>query len=442
MTRRSLRWRLAAAAAAVITAGMAIAAGLLLWRMHSVLAADLDNSLVQQAHSAARDVAAGTASSLRVSRTAPASTALQVVDVAGRVLASAGDVDGADRMFYAASGVGEPALNTVDGAALEGPYRVAALAVPTASGVVTLYLGAPTTPLVTIRNELGSSLAVGIPVAIAALTVISWWLIGRALRPVETMRRQAAAIPGHDADGRLDVPAARDELGRLAETFNDLLGRIAAASDGQRRFVDDAAHELRSPLATLRTQLEVSGDHRADALRQVSRLSDLVDDLLVIARLDSGAVSRRHPVDLDDVVWQIVGSARRDGPPEIDTTGVSPVRVIGDDAGLRRMVRNLVENARRHATGRVVVQLTASRVGTATLTIADDGPGIPPADRLRVFDRFVRLDAGRARDDGGTGLGLAIVASVVDAHGGRVWIEDAGAGTAIVVRLPAVATDE
>jgi signal transduction histidine kinase len=440
----SIRTRLTLAAALVIATGMALAAGLLVWRMHSVLATDLDNSLIQQAHALAEDVAGGVGT-LRVSKTAPTSTALQVVDASGRVLASVGDVDGEQRMFFTAPAVQEPALATVDGAALEGPYRVAALAVPTRhSGVVTLYLGAPTAPLATIRDELGTSLAVGIPAAVAALTWVSWWLIGRALRPVESMRRQASEIQGHDADGRLEVPAARDELTRLAQTFNELLDRIATAAEKQRRFVDDAAHELRSPLAALRTRLEV-GEHDARsgrlALDEVDRLADLVNDLLVVARLDAGPANRFQPVDLDDLVWQTVADARHRVSAALDTTGISPVRVTGDAAGLRKVVRNLVENACRHASGRVVIRLALDPMGTAILSVFDDGPGIPHSDRERVFDRFVRLDEGRGRDDGGTGLGLAIVASVVAAHGGRVWIEDGDPGTTFVVRLPAAAAD-
>lgn len=444
----SVRARLTIAAAAVIAAGITLAAGLLLWRMHSVLATDLDNSLIQQTHAMAEDVAGGV-STLRVSKTAPSSTALQVVDRTGRVIASAGDVDGTERVFFTTPASGEPALTTVGSAALESPYRVAALSVETSSGPVTLYLGAPTAPLATIRHELGTSLAVGIPGAVVALTAVSWWLIGRALRPVETMRRQAAAIPGHDADGRLDVSAARDELARLAETFNDLLDRIAVATERQRRFVDDAAHELRSPLATLRAQLEVSeraarsedavGPHQSwqrESLVVVDRLADLVNDLLVIARLDSGAVPRRHQVDLDDVVLQCISDDRRRGRVSIDSTGISPARVVGDAGGLRRVVQNLLDNARRHARDMVTVRLE-SRSGTAVLSVADDGPGVPEVDRARVFDRFVRLDTSRTREDGGTGLGLAIVASVVDAHGGRVWIEDSAPGAVFIVQLAA-----
>jgi signal transduction histidine kinase len=280
------------------------------------------------------------------------------------------------------------------------------------------------------------------------------------------MRRQAAAIPGDDLRRRLDVSAAKDELGRLSKTFNELLERIAVASDRQRRFVDDAAHELRSPLAALQTRLEIGLRHptagivdseeraygQRQALKEITRLVDLVNDLLSLARADAGRRPRSRPIDLDDLVWRAATDAREHGPPKIDTTGIAPVRVVGDTAGLRRVVQNLLDNARRHANDTVTVQLRlnfeppssggdSAAVPTATLIVADDGPGIPVADRQRVFDRFVRLDEGRPRDSGGTGLGLAIVSAIVAEHGGRVWIDGGEDGTAFVVQLPAVPSE-
>jgi signal transduction histidine kinase len=278
---------------------------------------------------------------------------------------------------------------------------------------------------------------------------------------VDVIRRQAAAIPGTDLKQRLDVPASGDELGRLAETFNDLLDRIAIAADRQRRFVADAAHELRTPLATLRARLEIDlrhppegvsdaqiADARQLSLQQVTRLAALVDDLLQLARLDADPRLHRRPVDLDDLAWETVREAREEGAPHLDTTGISPVRVLGDPIALHRVMRNLVRNAVRHADHTVTVRLTrgapAGTDGVAILVIADDGPGIPVAERERVFERFVRLDEGRARDAGGSGLGLAIVADIVTAHGGRVRIEDNNPGAKISVELPALPqhTDE
>jgi signal transduction histidine kinase len=456
--RRSLRGRLTAAATLLIAVGMAAAAVLLVWRVHSVLAADLDANLIRQAHLIAEDVAAGNPLP-RTSRSG-GSTIVQILDGRGKVLLSSGDIDGEPRVFSSSPGVTDPTLSTVTAEALDDtPYRVAALTSRSPSGAVSVYVAAPTTPLTDSTTELGTALIVGVPAMVALLALVGWWLLGKALQPVEVMRRQAAAIPGTDLHRRLDAPVSQDELGRLADTFNDLLGRIEAAADRQRRFVADAAHELRTPLAALRTRLEIDVRHRpagaapADnaatstqrvALGQVTRLVDLVNDLLELARLDANPPLQQRPVDLDDLVWDAAREAREQAPPRIDTTGISPARVLGDPAALRRVVRNLLNNARRHASHTVTVQLSidaqssAATPPSATLTVTDDGPGIPADDRDRVFERFVRLDEARARDAGGAGLGLAIVADIVAAHHGRVWVEDNQPGARLHVQLPAL----
>jgi signal transduction histidine kinase len=436
---------------------MAAAATLLVWRVDSVLAANLDATLTRQVRDVAADVAKGDANP-RVARSAGESTVLQVVDGAGTVISSSGDIDGEPRLFFILPAASGPTLDTVAPPALDGPYRVAALTVTTPTGPVTVYVGSPTTPLADSTDELGAALIIGVPTMVALLTLVGWLLVGRALRPVDVIRRQAAAIPGTDLQQRLDVPASHDELGRLAQTFNDLLERIATAADRQRRFVADAAHELRTPLATLRARLEIDlrhppegesdpkiADARRLSLQQVTRLGALVDDLLQLARLDADPRLLRRPIDLDDLAWEAVREAREAGSPHFDTTGISPVRVLGDPVALHRVMRNLIRNAVRHADQTVTVRLvrgapgsSASTGGVAILIIADDGPGIPAADRERVFQRFVRLDEGRARDAGGAGLGLAIVADIVTAHGGRVRIEDNHPGAKISVELPAL----
>jgi signal transduction histidine kinase len=455
--RRSLRARLTAAAAAVIAVGMVAAAVLLVFRVHSVLVANLDATLTRQIDTVAEDVTAGDTTP-RLPRSAGESTALQVIDAGGKVVTSSGDIDGEPRVFFVSPGAADPTFATVTPPALDASYRVAALTVKSPSGPVTVYVASPTTPLASSTTELGTALILGVPTMVVLLALVGWWLLGRALQPVDTMRRQAAAIPGTDLQRRLEIPASHDELARLAETFNDLLGRIETASERQRRFVADAAHELRNPLAALRARLEIDLRHAGptgtnpsptqdQALQQVIRLAELVNDLLQLASLDANPNLHRRPVDLDDVVWEAALEAREQAPPRIDTTGISPVRVLGDSAALRRVVRNLLGNARRHARQTVTVRLSidtppASGTGpptdaapTATLTVADDGPGIPAADRHRVFQRFVRLDEARTRDAGGAGLGLAIVADIVAAHGGRVWIDDNHPGARFHVRL-------
>jgi signal transduction histidine kinase len=282
---------------------------------------------------------------------------------------------------------------------------------------------------------------VGIPLLVLVTGGVTYLAAGRALRPVEAIRAQVAATDG-DLSVRVPVPPAHDEVGRLAETMNAMLGRLQAAQAVQRRFVADASHELRSPLATVATGLELlardgAAHDRAEtvaALRgETERLNQLVDALLLLARADErGLRPRRDDVDLDEVV-----EAERLRPALAGLrVDAEPVRVVGDRGQLARVVRNLVDNACRHARSTVLV--TVRRDGRhAVLDVTDDGPGVPVAERARVFQRFVRLDDARARAEGGAGLGLAIVAEVVAAHGGTVAALDGPLGGALFrVRLP------
>lgn len=228
--------------------------------------------------------------------------------------------------------------------------------------------------------------------------------------------------------------------------MNRMLGRLEQAHTRQRRFVADASHELRSPVASIRQHAEVALAHperttTADLARTVLaeglRVQRLVEDLLFLARGDEHTVElRRRPIDLDDLVFDEAQRLRVATNLRVDTRAVSAGRVEGDAEGLRRLVRNLGENAARHARGRILFAL-AERDGWVHLTLDDDGRGIPPADRERVLERFVRLDEARARDGGGSGLGLAIVAAVAAAHGGTVRIGESPLGGARVeLELP------
>jgi signal transduction histidine kinase len=225
-----------------------------------------------------------------------------------------------------------------------------------------------------------------------------------------------------------------------------MLARIEAGHLAQRRFVGDASHELRSPLATIISVLEVREAHvelRDDAeltnamlLPEAYRMQALLEDLLVLARADEGALDlRSDAVRLDEIAMSEADRLRRDTQLEV-RTDIAPTTVIGDMGAIMRVVRNLVDNAARHAAGRVDIEVTR-RFSTAILVVGDDGPGIPEADRRRVFDRFVRLDSDRARSGGGTGLGLSIVADIVAAHGGTVVVDGrTGGGTRVTVTLP------
>ena len=293
-------------------------------------------------------------------------------------------------------------------------------------------------------------LLLGVPMILIAVGVTSWLVMGRALHPVEAMRAEVAEITARDLSRRVPEPTVDDEIARLARTMNEMLDRLQSATDRQRRFVADASHELQSPLAAVRAQLEVgladadSTDWRAtvnDVLDEQERMERLVQDLLFIARADES----RHPVrvervDLDDLVLDEALRVRSRGRVRVNLARLSGGQVAGDADQLLRVIRNLLGNAERHA--RTTVDVGLRTHGPAVeLVVSDDGDGIPGADRTRVFERFTRLDNARARSRGGAGLGLAIAKEIVDSHGGTIAVVDSRQGTRIVVRLPTAATD-
>lgn len=292
---------------------------------------------------------------------------------------------------------------------------------------------------------LATPLLVGLPLLLLVVGATTWLVVSRALRPVERIRGEVELITGSRLDRRVPESESRDEIGRLARTMNVMLGRLEDSSRRQQQFVADASHELRSPIASVRQAAEVAATHPGamdegelaeTVLEEAVRMQALVDQLLLLTRASEGrSQMQREDVDLDDLALAAVRRAGRAGLV-VDATGVGAGRVRGDAVALGQVVRNLVDNAARHAAGRIAVAV-ASGVDSVTLTVDDDGPGIPESDRERVFERFVRLDDARARDAGGSGLGLAIVREVVRAHGGSVEVHSSPSGGArFVVRLP------
>lgn len=283
------------------------------------------------------------------------------------------------------------------------------------------------------------------PLLLAALALIAWRIMGAALRPVDALRSSADRISGTGQDLRLPVPSTGDEIQALAATLNSMLDRLAASRARQRSFVADAAHELRSPLASMQTQLEIAdrlgeGTQAShDLQEEVLRMSALVEDLLTLARFDGEALSAEalEPVDLRPIVQEVVGRYDDARVPVVALTPDSSL-VRGRPQDLRRVLANLVDNAVRHATSLVEVSLSADGPDIV-LMISDDGPGIAETDRERAFERFTRLDAARDRDAGGSGLGLAIVRELVDRLGGRVRLERSPlGGLSARVTLPGV----
>jgi signal transduction histidine kinase len=277
-----------------------------------------------------------------------------------------------------------------------------------------------------------------VPPAVLLVAAVAWLATTRALRPVERIRARAAEISARDLHQRVPVPKSRDAVARLATTLNATLGRLEQAVTRQRGFVADAAHELRSPIASVRTQLEVALDQpdRADwpavaegAVTDVERLQSLAEDLLLLARFDAEVAVPFEEVDLAALAREYCDSAG------VACRAAGPAPMRGHAGHLRRLLGNLVDNARRHAAATVQVSVDRHEDGVV-VEVIDDGPGIPAADRERAFERFTRLDEARTRDDGGAGLGLAIARDIAVRHGGTLTVGDSPAGARLVATFP------
>lgn len=317
----------------------------------------------------------------------------------------------------------------------------------TPTGPVTVFVGADREPVETVVTTVAVLLAIAGPLVLGLAAFATYRLVGSALAPVERIRARVASISSGRQGERVPVPSGNDEIARLATTMNDMLARLDEGALAQQRFVSDASHELRSPLSTITTALELA--HRRpdllddalieDALLpEARRMRQLIEDLLILARSDESELESAGTVvdvDLDDILF--AEHKRIDGISEIAVTArVAPVRVSGDPRALARMVRNLVDNAVRHAE--TMVHLECSEDGhDAQIVIEDDGPGIPAAERERIFGRFVRLDQPRSRQGGGSGLGLSIASEIVAAHHGTITVgESAGGGSRFEVTIP------
>jgi signal transduction histidine kinase len=323
--------------------------------------------------------------------------------------------------------------------------RVSGQRVDTAHGEYTVIVGGGSEAVEATARTAALLLACGAPIIVGVAAAASYRLVRQSLRSVDAIRSRVAEISVSDLADRVPVPDSRDEISALAVTMNEMLIRIEAGHRAQQRFVSDASHELRSPLTTIISGLEAADDHPEllatglagqTLLPEAHRMRMLIDDLLLLARADEQRlVMRRDDVSVSELAEAEVARARHDASCTIDAV-ITPTRVAGDSIAISQVIRNLLENAVRHAMSRVEV-CVAERSREAIVAISDDGPGIAPEDRGRVFERFVRLDSDRSRSSGGAGLGLAIVAEVVAAHGGTVAIEGrAGRGTTMLVTLP------
>jgi signal transduction histidine kinase len=443
--RRSLRARLTLITSAGLALALAGAAVLLVNALRVSITRELDDS--------ARQGAVTVAALIDQNRlpspvpVAPGTLTIQVLDAQGRIINVS---PGADRL------VPMLPLTQARAAARTGQARMLAgppLGMPSLLRVVAVGANGHQIVIAAVSyaqvhdslGTLGKALLIGTPLLFGLLALVTWLVTGYTLRPIAELRRGAAEVTETGVPRDLPVPPARDEVRSLAVTLNDMLSRLADAQQRQRDLVSDTAHELRSPIASIRAQLEVALDHPdgldwAETARDVHadtlRLARLTEDLLLLARLD-GQHLRRRPTDLSAMCVSVAARYTAARVP-VRADAPAPCLVAGDPDALSRLVVNLLDNAVRHAASRVCVSVRENG-GWAVLTVTDDGPGIPAEDAERAFGRFSRLDNARSRTgEEGAGLGLAIVRSTAEAHGGTVSLGDAGPGLRAVVRLPLV----
>ncbi|MGH3232693.1 MAG: sensor histidine kinase [Streptosporangiaceae bacterium] len=474
--RRSLRARLTLITSAGLALALAGAAVLLVNALRVSLIRGLDDSARQEAVEVAALIDQNRLPS--PVPVAPGTITIQVLDAQGRIT----DVSpGADRLVpMLPPAQAELAARTGQGRMLAGPP----LGLPSLLRVVAVGAGGRQVVIAAVSYTqasdslatLARALVIGTPLLFGLLALAIWLVTGYTLRPIAALRRGAAEVTQTGLPRDLPVPPARDEVRSLAVTLNDMLSRLADAQQRQRDLVSDTAHELRSPIASIRAQLEVALDHpdgldwpetARDVHADTLRLARLTEDLLLLARLD-GQHLRRRPTDLSAMCRSVAAryaAARvpvladtvradtvradtvRADTVRADTVRADTVRadtgapcvVAGDPDALSRLLVNLLDNAVRHAASQVSVSVRGDD-DWAVLTVSDDGPGIPAADAERAFGRFSRLDNARSRTgEEGAGLGLAIVRSTAEAHSGSVTLSNAGPGLRAVVRLPLAA---
>jgi signal transduction histidine kinase len=362
---------------------------------------------------------------------------VQVVDAHGRVISASANGDRLTPLLTAAE------LRRAEGGAVSVPgsrlglsstLRVTARPASAESGAPEVVVAEPVADLARSQHLLGVTLLISSPLLLLVLGLIAYRVIGATLRPVEELRAAAERVSGAEHHDRLPVPASQDEIHALALTLNSMLGRLTEARNRERSFVANVAHELRSPLASLRVQVDVSRRHgaseedHADLADELDRMSVLVEDLLVLARLDAGEpLPPPDPAAEPSVVLAALVDERRSPTPAVAVGQVDSGALPLTRLELERVVRNLLDNARRHAETQVGLCFVRSG-GEACLRVEDDGPGVPASERERVFDRFARLDDARARDTGGSGLGLAISRELVRRRGGELRLGESSSG--------------
>ncbi|MFG2944493.1 sensor histidine kinase [Streptomyces adustus] len=443
--RVTLRTRVTVVASLGITA--AVVLGLLIMYLLQVnsIRRTIDNELHTYAAQIAQSAPAGTWPQPLPASSLDSNAQAQVLTSDNKVLAATRGLAGQPALYALHAGSDTPVRQRAADGVIPTEIRLVTLRTTFEGRHVTVVTGTSTDLLEQLNTEFLRQLFVGFPIILLLAAGAVWLVVGRALRPVTRIRHAVTEITSADLSRRIPEPGTADEIGHLAQTMNAMLSRLESSALEQRRFVADASHELRSPLAAIRTTLEVGLAHpdRAPwpviagrAAEQSIRLESLIQQLLTLAKADEESrVAGEEHVDIADLLRRVTVPAPND-PITIRLTATGTPVIRGDTDHLERLFGNVIDNAVRYA--RTTVHVTAATTGGDTVVeIADDGPGIPAADRDRVFDRFVRLDTSRERRTGNAGLGLAIAREIAKAHHGSIHAaESPDGGARFVITLP------
>lgn len=428
-----LRKRSTAVAVAVVAGALLLGGVIWLALLQSTLTASTDSASLRKAHNVIVQLADHDIEEVAeyIGLTAYAGQYVQLLDASGQVVA--GSEPKAAQVPLTALRPSPGQTQTQDVSSLpnignQDDFHVVAAGVRVGSAGYTVVVASSVQVQADTVATVAWFLLAATPLLLAVVGISVWLLVGRSLRQVERIRGQVAGINAARLDGRIDVPPTDDELEALARTMNLMLERLQASDREQRRFVSDASHELRSPLATLSAGVEIAAADPSGAMwlqmkdvlaGETERMRYLVEDLLTLAKANDGGLAVEDAdVDLDDVVDQEISRLRSASRHQI-TAELTPARIRGDARRIGQVLRNVLDNADRHARSRLRVTLRTT-AGGAVVTVDNDGDPVPAADRARIFERFVRLDESRSRESGGSGLGLAIAAGIMSAHHGSI----------------------
>ena len=447
----NIRDRVTTATTLVVGIALVIAGVTLLLILEQLLVAGVDNALSSRASELTVQSESGTVKGT-ISGTAGDTSLVQILSSNGTVIASTSNVTGEAPILPRHPALRATTKTTVSDSPLDTgtEFRVLAQPIALPDGPGWIYVASSLGQVTAAVNQVRNLFLAGLPVVLVVIAVIAWLSVRQSLKPVESIRRRAAEITAADLSQRVPVPRGSDEIAHLAQTVNDLLGRIEQAATRQQQFVGDASHELRSPLAALQIQIDIAlanakssdlGAELAPMSGQVKRMTMLIEDLLFLAKsTEARPMVLPALVDLDEIVFEEVARLRALGGPKIVTSVLSAQRVEGSYRDISRMVRNVGDNAHDHARAKIFISLRVTNK-FAEIVVTDDGVGVAQADREQIFSRFSRLDGSRVRDSrgGGSGLGLSIARQIAESAAGSLFVRDRGdghQGAEFVIRLP------